>query len=208
MFVLSEKLREFRRRNGMTQEEVANTLEVAPQTVSKWERAETLPDVAMLPAIANLYAVTTDALLGMDQLHERARRGEGYTKARSFLKQKNWQGAIAVYQEALQSWPDDAGILTDMAMAMALSGSSYQLAKAAELCEDVLHTCANHKLQHTARAALCYIYAKSGMIERAKLAANQLPHMRESREAVMMKLAGECTWDAHLFELSVGEKMD
>ena len=208
MFDLSEKLREFRRRKGMTQEEVAKALDVAPQTVSKWEREETLPDVAMLPAIANLYAVTTDALLGMDQLHERARRGEVYTTARSFLKQKNWEGAIAVYQEALQSWPDDAGILTDMAMAMALSGGSYQLAKAAELCESILHTYANPKLQHTARAALCYIYAKSGARERAKLAANHLPPMRESREVVIKNLTEGCSLDALLFELSVGEKME
>ena len=47
MFVLSAKLREHRRKLEMTQEEVANALGVAPQTVSKWERAETYPDITV-----------------------------------------------------------------------------------------------------------------------------------------------------------------
>ena len=184
MFVLPDKLREYRRACEMTQEEVANALGVAPQTVSKWERAETLPDVALLPAIANLFATTTDALLGMDEMRERARQGEVYTQARKHLREKDWDGAIAVYTNALRNWPNDDGIMTDMAMALALAGSKQELARAAELCERVLNKQANPKLQHTARAALCYVYAKSGQLERAKLSAAQLPHMRECREVV------------------------
>lgn len=205
MFVLSAKLREHRRRLEMTQEDVANALGVAPQTVSKWERAETYPDIMLLPALANLFQITVDELLGMEELREAHRIGEVYTTARQRLSQKDWSGAVTVYEQALRIWPNDAGILTDLAMALALAGEAAQLARAKELCERVLHMPANVKVQHTARAALCYICAKSGDVEKAFQCAKDLPHQRESREAVCQHLAQNENWDGLLYTLSTGE---
>ena len=205
MFLLSARLREHRRRLEMTQEDVANALGVAPQTVSKWERAETYPDITLLPALANLFDVTVDELLGMEQIREARRIGEVYTAARLHLRQKDWRGAIEVYEHALQIWPNDAGILTDLAMALALAGEAAQLARAKELCERVLHSAAHVKVQHTARAALCYIHAKAGETERALKCARELPHQRESRETVQQWLHQNSDWNALLFELSTGE---
>ena len=58
----SENLKKFRVAKNMTQEEVANNLRVNTQTVSRWECATTLPDVMMLPRIAELYGITVDDL--------------------------------------------------------------------------------------------------------------------------------------------------
>ena len=209
MFVLHQALRENRRKLEMTQEDVANALGIAPQTVSKWERAETYPDITLLPAIANLFDVTVDQLLGMDQLREEHRIGSVYTQARKKLRQKDWNGAIAIYEQALRTWPNDAGILTDLAMALALSGESTQLAKAALICENILQSQDHVKLQHTARAALCYVHQKMGVKEQAFAVSRQLPHLRESREAVQENLRRECCvqeLDELIYELSVGEK--
>jgi len=208
MFLLSARLREHRRRLEMTQEDVANALGVAPQTVSKWERAETYPDITLLPALANLFDVTVDELLGMEQIREAHRIGEAYTAARLHLRQKDWLGAIEVYEHALQIWPNDAGILTDLAMALALAGEVAQLARAKALCERVLHTPAHVKVQHTARAALCYIHAKSGEAEKAFQCAKDLPHQRESREVVCEHLHSPAHWDAFLYTLSTGETLN
>lgn len=52
-----------RRANGMTQQEVADILNVSNKTVSKWERDDGCPEIMMLPAIAELYDVTTDEIL-------------------------------------------------------------------------------------------------------------------------------------------------
>lgn len=58
--VFSENLKKFRLAKGLTQEQVANKLNVNAQTVSRWECGTTLPDVLMLPEIARLYEVTVD----------------------------------------------------------------------------------------------------------------------------------------------------
>ena len=196
-----------RKANGMTQQQVADRLNVSNKTVSKWERAETYPDITLLPALANLFGITVDQLLGMDQLREEYRIGSVYTQAREKLRKKDWEGAIAIYEQALRIWPNDAGILTDLAMALALSGESAQLTRAALICENVLQSQEPVKLQHTARAALCYIYAKAGDLERALLAARQLPHQRESREIVKAHLHQQSDWDSLIYTLSTGEEI-
>ena len=52
-----------RKKNGMTQLELAEALNYTDKAVSKWERAESLPDVVILKRIADLFGVTVDYLL-------------------------------------------------------------------------------------------------------------------------------------------------
>ncbi len=52
-----------RKSRGITQLEVAQRLGIADKTVSKWECGNGYPDIAMLPALAELYEVSVDELL-------------------------------------------------------------------------------------------------------------------------------------------------
>ena len=60
--LFSRNLRRLRLEKGLTQEQLADTLGVSPQSVSRWECGNTLPDVMALPQIARLYGVTVDDL--------------------------------------------------------------------------------------------------------------------------------------------------
>lgn len=62
MLVLSNNLKRFRIARNLTQEQAAEELNVSAQTVSRWECNTTLPDVAILPRLAELYGVTIDDL--------------------------------------------------------------------------------------------------------------------------------------------------
>ena len=57
-------MREFRRRDGRTQEELAQVLDVTPQAVSRWEKNICYPDMTLLPSIANHFGVSIDELFG------------------------------------------------------------------------------------------------------------------------------------------------
>ena len=61
--VFGEKLRNHRKRLGMTQEEVAEKVGVSPQAISKWESGDCLPDCFNLKAISDVYNVSADVLL-------------------------------------------------------------------------------------------------------------------------------------------------
>lgn len=60
------KVAELRKNKSITQKELAAYLEVAHQTVSKWERGITLPDISLLPQIAEYFNVSIEVLLGVE----------------------------------------------------------------------------------------------------------------------------------------------
>ena len=61
---LSENLQRLRKEKGLSQEDVAQKLFVSRQSVSKWENGAAEPGVENLKALANLYGVTLDQLMG------------------------------------------------------------------------------------------------------------------------------------------------
>lgn len=52
-----------RKANGMTQKELGDKLFVSDKTVSRWERDECTPELSLIPAIAEIFGITTDELL-------------------------------------------------------------------------------------------------------------------------------------------------
>lgn len=61
--IVAKNISDLRQANGMTQLELAERLNYSDKTVSKWERAESTPDVAVLVEIASLFGVTVDYLV-------------------------------------------------------------------------------------------------------------------------------------------------
>lgn len=64
----NEKLQELRKREGMTQEELAGRLYVSRTAISKWESGRGYPNIESLKAIAKLFSVTVDELLSSDEI--------------------------------------------------------------------------------------------------------------------------------------------
>lgn len=62
--MLGENLKSIRKRQGMTQDELANRLNVVRQTVSKWENNLSVPDAQILQRIAEILDVSVSELLG------------------------------------------------------------------------------------------------------------------------------------------------
>ena len=58
-----EKLFKLRKEKGLSQEQLAEQMNTTRQAVSKWERDESLPDITLLPQIADLYHISIDQLL-------------------------------------------------------------------------------------------------------------------------------------------------
>lgn len=67
---LGKNIKAFRKNKGFTQEELADLLNITPQAVSKWESGNGLPDVSMLIPLAQVLGVSTDSLLGYDNILE------------------------------------------------------------------------------------------------------------------------------------------
>ncbi len=85
--VFASNLIELRNGAGMTQAELAEKLHYSDKAVSKWERAESLPDVFVLKRIAAIFGVTVDALLAEQDTWEpkATLRTEHETYSRLFI---------------------------------------------------------------------------------------------------------------------------
>ena len=66
---LADKIINLRKKAGWSQEELAGRLGVTRQSVSKWEGAQSVPDIEKIVQLSRLFSVTTDYLL-KDELEE------------------------------------------------------------------------------------------------------------------------------------------
>ena len=70
---VSNRLYQLRKQKGMSQEELANRLNVSRQTVSKWEVGDSTPDMEKLVAISDLFEVSLDQLvMGKEPVTEKS----------------------------------------------------------------------------------------------------------------------------------------
>ena len=67
---IGQTIRELRRRDGRTQEMLADALGVTSQVISRWEANGGYPDMEMIPAIANYFGVSIDELFGYENDRE------------------------------------------------------------------------------------------------------------------------------------------
>lgn len=90
---LGEKIKELRKRDGRKQEDLANALGVTAQAVSRWESNGGYPDMSMIPAIANYFHITIDALFGYNNDRD--------TKIKNYVKKALEQPEIRMCREVL-----------------------------------------------------------------------------------------------------------
>lgn len=83
---LSKKIYELRKANGMSQEQLAEKMNVSRQSISKWESGESLPDIDRLPELSRIFDVTIDSLLIPSEVDELKIRTETIEKKHEHLQ--------------------------------------------------------------------------------------------------------------------------
>ena len=140
---LDVKIRELRKRDGRTQDNLAEALGVTAQAVSRWESGGSYPDMEMIPAIANYFHVSIDELFGYHDDREE--------KIKSILEKADKiltrQGqiisngsltddvyvCISMLRDASEEFPNETRILLKLAEALNMWGWHIHGAHAHEL---------------------------------------------------------------------------
>ena len=107
---IGKRIRQMRTNKGVTQEELANALNVSNQAVSRWETGITMPDINLLPAIALFFGVTIDEIFNPtpEEKLERLRRRFYYTE--DYLSDDEFQSALSFLKEQEGVYDDTAEI--------------------------------------------------------------------------------------------------
>lgn len=99
-FHLNEQIARLRKKKNMTQEKFASLLGVSNQAVSKWEAGACCPDIQLLPAIAQCFGVSIDALFTSNDYESRSRLMHQYACSD---RDEDFAAAADAYEKVIQT---------------------------------------------------------------------------------------------------------
>ena len=156
----AENLRKLRHNADLTQDKLADFLSVTPQTVSKWERGETYPDVETLPVLANYFHVTVDALLGNELEREDQEIDKWITRIHE-TGLRDEASALSLAKDAYRKFPYSYKIMDCYANALdtycpdKASWKEYRR-EIRRVAQIVLENCTDDNLRSNAVAYMCW----------------------------------------------------
>ena len=107
---IGNKIRELRKKKGITQEMLASVLLVSPQAVSKWESGNSYPDVEMIPTIANYFEVSLDILFDYDIREMKKKIQNIIADAQEYFFD-NTEKYIEIIKTAIAEYPNNESLL-------------------------------------------------------------------------------------------------
>ena len=104
---ISDKIKEYRGKRGMTQAQLAEQLGVTPQAISKWEKGTGYPDLSAICPLADALSITTDELLEHKNPFEELNKKWYRLMRKCDLWQAPLEDLIALDNDALSQYPND-----------------------------------------------------------------------------------------------------
>lgn len=189
---IGENLRKLRIKRELTQEQLAEIFDITPQAISRWENNSAYPDITMLPGIANFYDISIDELIGMDEIRKAENLTQIFNKEHEQIASGRIDQAINVLKEAIKLYPNNNGLLSELALAITLKANNNEehslIEQAISLSERVLENSISAKLRSTTTVNLCFLYLKAGKDIQARAIVKSLPHIWESKEILLPEM--------------------
>ena len=196
MIYIGENIRKLRRENDVTQEMLADHLGVTFQSVSKWERGETYPDITMLPAIASFFSVSCDELLGT-KAAENEKRIQSYIDTYADLRTKDSPYVFEQLTKAVKEFPGEYRLLVRYLelLLMIKSGqgedSEAIIDEVERLYSSIISRCTDDMIRMWAKRLVCMYYntlshktKKDCHTQRMLEILHGMPNMLDTREYI------------------------
>lgn len=181
---IGSKIRELRKKKGVTQEQLANSLHISFQAVSKWENNIAMPDITLAPVIARYFGVTMDELFEFD-LKEIEEKALDIAKESWKYRSNNWEKALSILDEGLKNYPDNDILLINKVYVIDFEKEPDRVIEIASKVADVTN---DDALRYDAYRFMAYAYKAKGDIESARKAIDQIPEFYFSHLSEKAKL--------------------
>lgn len=188
---IAENLKRLRKERNITQEKLAEFIGVSFQAVSKWERDEGYPDITLLPVLANFFEVTTDELIGMNEIKDKQKLDEILQQYEENNTAGNIQKCIDICREGLKSFPNDFRLMMKLSNSLGFLDDiewetrKKNLEEAIEIDKRILEHCTDNEIRNDAHTDLCYLYFWNGDNQKAIEEAEKLPYLSQTRESTL-----------------------
>ncbi|MCH5273753.1 MAG: XRE family transcriptional regulator [Lachnospiraceae bacterium] len=168
---IGDKIKELRKQRGITQEQLANSIGVSCQAVSKWENNIALPDITLAPVIAGYFGVSMDILFDFS-LKEIELAVKAITDEACKFRESEPAKSRKILEEGLKKYPDNEILLNHLLYVLNYTENPDEtIAAAGSLIERATES----GRKYDALRFLAYAYKAKGDLKSAEAAINQLP---------------------------------
>lgn len=187
---MGQIIKDLRKKNGFTQEELAERLGVTYQAVSKWENDTGMPDISQVVPLASIFGVSTDVLFGIADTTENEEAWKIVQHAGSLEKYgeiETYLNAYDVLLDGLKKYPNNLILMINcMHLGISLSlpenGWIYAEERAKEIASETIRQ-ANFIIANSknitdilsARQILVFLYCSQGKFDLASNEAKSFP---------------------------------
>lgn len=222
---IGEKIRELRRRDGRTQDNLATALGVTCQAISRWEANSGYPDMELVPIIANYFHITIDELFGYHGDREEKIKAIIDIAEKEINAQADMTECAEMLRAAAEEFPNEPKILLNLGYALQIMGwqkhgaRGYTKDGSDYAYEDIAYNAKNIYWQEALTVFekliqmdlskddkeavilnMIVAYAKMGMNEKAEKLARAQNSVIVSRECLLPYTKSEDERDSYLGE--------
>ena len=183
-----ENLKNLRKNKKLTQEKLADFLGVSFQTVSKWERGDTFPDITVIPDIASFFKISVDELLGVNRA---ADEEEILSKLKEYDNLTDSEMMTDIIGELRKKFPNDFRVLIRYlgCLVRFAEDKSAVSSEVETIYSNIQENCTDDRIRIKAKRAIIEHYSNLFELKKDDLymkkcqdIINEMPDMRDSRQ--------------------------
>ncbi len=191
---IGETIKRLRKEKEITQEEFAEMLGVSCQSVSRWENCSCYPDIELIPTIASFFGISTDKLMGIDEITEKENIEKYLERFQLAISKGEINECIGIAREGVKEYPNNYVLLDKLMYALFASGDDdgnipewkenmekYD-SEIIALGERIMKYCPDISLRLEAASRLAFHHILHGRKELGKKIYETFPPMELSKE--------------------------
>ena len=180
---IGTKIKELRKKRGMTQEQLAEYMNVSAQAVSKWENETAYPDIILIPKIAAIFEVSTDHLFGINDNVDNERTRAVIAEYNRLCKEGDNEARVVLMREALSEYPHNYDFMNKLARSLyRVSTDTDTMDEVISLCKTIILNSRDDDIRCSAIQTAARAYHEKGMDDKALEYVKRLPSGISSRE--------------------------
>ena len=194
---IGETIQRLRKEREITQEEFAEVLGVSCQSVSRWENNSCYPDIELIPVIADFFGISTDRLMGVDEITEKENIEKYLERFQFAINKGKIKECIVIAREGVKEYPNSYALLDKLMYALFASGDDdgnipewkenmekYD-AEITAIGERIMKYCPDINLKLEAASRLAFNHILHDRKELGKQIYETFPSMEFSKERQM-----------------------
>ena len=191
---IGETIKKLRKEREITQEEFAEILGVSCQSVSRWENNSCYPDIELIPTIAAFFDISTDKLMGVDEIAEKKAVDKYLKDFQAAISVGNIDECIRIARAGVAEFPNNYVLLNKLMYALFVATSDdadivdwkenkqkYD-AEIVALGERIMKYCPDTNIKYEATDRLAFHHCEMGRKQQGRAIYETFPPMAYCKE--------------------------